>query len=131
MLGARYDGRPWWTTEHPQTEVRARVEDRAHPATRHLGELFELTDDLYQFKDFDRAAVNLLLRLDPASLDLASPKVNRRDEVFPYSWAKSHGRGRVFYTALGDWEPTWQDPRYRDHLLGGLRWAMGLEGDGG
>jgi type 1 glutamine amidotransferase len=129
MLGARYDRRPWRTREAPQTRVRVKVEDRTHPATRHLGESLAIADDVYQFKDFDRGRVRLLLRLDPASLDLDNPKVNRRDEVFPVSWAKAHGKGRVFYTALGDWEPTWTDPRYRAHLLGGIRWAMGVEGD--
>lgn len=129
MLGARYDRRPWRTGEAPQTKVRVRVEDRVHPATRHLGESFEIADDIYQFKDFDRGKVQLLLGLDPASLDLENPKVNRQDKHFPVSWAKAHGRGRVFYTALGDWEETWKDPRYRTHLIRGIRWAMDLEGE--
>jgi type 1 glutamine amidotransferase len=127
MLGASFDRRPWRTREAPQTKVRVRVEDRTHPATRHLGESFETADDLYQFKNFDRGGVQLLLSLDPASLDLTNPKVNRQDGDFPVSWAKSHGRGRVFYTALGDWEETWKDPRYRRHLIGGIRWAMKIE----
>jgi uncharacterized protein len=127
MLGAKFDRRPWRTGEAPQTKVRVRVEDRAHPATRHLVESFELADDIYQFKDFDRSKVRLLLSLDPASLDLENPKVNRRDRDFPVSWAKDYGKGRVFYTALGDWEETWRDPRYRTHLIGGIRWAMGIE----
>src|SRR3954447_25783001 len=50
MLGARYDRRPWRTKENPQTRVRVKVEDRTHPATRHLGESFELADALYRFK---------------------------------------------------------------------------------
>src|SRR5262249_1838354 len=129
MLGARYDRRPWRTREAPQTKVRVQVVDRTHPATRHLGESFAIADDIYQFKDFDHARVPLRLRLEPESLDLGNPKVNRRDEHFPVSWAKAHGRGRVFYTALGDWEETWKDPRYRGHLTGGIRWAMRLEGD--
>jgi type 1 glutamine amidotransferase len=127
MLGAYYDRRPWRTKEHPQTKVRVQVEDRTHPATRHLGESFEIADDIYQFKNFDRDKVRLLLRLDPASLDLANSKLNRQDKVFPVSWARSHGRGRVFYTALGDWEETWKDPRYRTHLIQGIKWAMRLE----
>src|SRR5262249_27678125 len=73
MLGARFDRRPWRTREAPQTKVRVKVEDRTHPATRHLGESFAIADDIYQFKDFDRNTVRLLLRLDPASLDLANP----------------------------------------------------------
>lgn len=125
MLGARYDRRPWRTADAPQTKVRVKVVDRTHPATRHLGASWELADDLYQFKDFDRSGVRLLLSLDPASLDLANPKVNRRDRDFPVAWAKPFGEGRVFYTALGDWEETWKDPRYRTHLVEGIRWAMG------
>jgi type 1 glutamine amidotransferase len=126
MLGASFDRRPWRTKEHPQTKVRVKVEDRTHPATRHLGESFEIADDIYQFKNFDRNKAQLLLRLDPASLDLTSAKVNRADRDFPISWARTHGQGRVFYTALGDWEETWKDPRYRTHLTQGIRWAMGL-----
>ena len=101
--------------------------DRTHPATRRLDEPFEIADDIYQFKAFDRNKVQLLLSLDPASLDLANSKVNRQDQVFPVSWAKTHGQGRVFYTALGDWEPTWNDPRYRTHLIEGIRWTMRIE----
>ncbi len=33
------------------------------------------------------------------------------------------GKGRVFYTALGDWEGAWKDDRYRRHLLGGIEWT--------
>lgn len=126
MLGARFDRRPWRTKEHPQTKVRIKVEDREHPATRHLGASFEFADDIYQFKDFDRDRVRLLLSLDPAGLDLENPKVNRQDKVLPVAWCKGHGRGRVFYTALGDWDETWKDPRYRTHLIEGIRWTMRL-----
>ena len=128
MLGAYYDRRPWRTQENPQTKVRVKVVDRTHPATRHLGESFDIADDIYQFKDFDRSKVRLLLSLDPARLDMENSKANRRDRDPPVSWAKEYGKGRVFYTALGDWEETWKDPRYRTHLIEGIRWAMGTEG---
>jgi type 1 glutamine amidotransferase len=128
MLGATFDRRPWRTKENPQTKVTVKVEDRNHPATRHLGESFEIADDIYQYKDFDRSKVRLLLSLDPASLDLTSPKMNHEDKDLPVAWAKSYGNGRVFYTALGDWEPVWKDPRYRTHLLEGIRWTMGRDG---
>ena len=79
MLGAAFDRRPWRTKSHPQTKVRVKVEDRTHPATRHLGESFEIADDIYQFKNFDREKTRLLLALDPDSLDLTNPKVNHQD----------------------------------------------------
>jgi type 1 glutamine amidotransferase len=125
MLGAYYDRRPWRTKESPQTKVRVKVEDKTHPSTQHLGDSFEIADDIYQFKNFDRSEVQLLLRLDPASLDLTNPRMNREDQDLPVSWAKGYGQGRVFYTALGDWEATWKDPRYQTHLIRGIQWTMG------
>lgn len=124
LLGARYDRRPWRTAAAPQTRVRVKVDDRTHPATRHFGNHFEIADDIYQFKAIDHGGIAVLLSLDPASLDLQQPKMNRGDRVLPVAWSRSFGRGRVFYTALGDWEPTWTDPRYRTHLIEGIRWAM-------
>lgn len=124
MLGARFDRRPWRTAKNPQTVVTLRVNDPNHPATRDLPRTFAMTDDIYQFKDFDASKVQLLLSIEPSSLDLSHPKMNQSDRDLPVSWAKSYGRGRVFYTALGDWEPTWQDARYRLHLIEGIRWAM-------
>jgi uncharacterized protein len=124
MLGANFDRRPWRTAKAPQTKVTVAVIDGTHPATRHLPKIFEFADDIYQFKNFDRTKVQLLLALDPASLDLENPKVNRADQVFPVAWCRTFGDGRVFYTALGDWEQTWRDPRYRTHLTQGIFWAM-------
>ncbi|MGH7943567.1 MAG: ThuA domain-containing protein [Opitutaceae bacterium] len=125
LLGARFDRRPWRTAKAPQTKVRIKVNDRTHPATRHLGPSFEIADDIYQYKNLDVAGVTLLLSLDPSSLDLQSPKLNREDKIFPVAWTRNFGAGRVFYTALGDWEPTWKDPRYRTHLIEGIKWTMG------
>ena len=124
MLGANFDRRPWRTKENPQTKVRIKVNDMNHPATRHLGDSFEIADDIYQFKNFDSGKVQLLLSLDPTSLDLTNSKMNRQDAHLPISWARSYHKGRVFYTALGDWEATWKDANYRTHLIKGVQWAM-------
>lgn len=127
MLGARYDRRPWRTKQNPQTKVRVKVNDPEHLATRHLDGSFEIADDIYQFKQFQDDQVQLLLSIYPESLDLTLPKVNRKDRHLPVAWSKSYGQGRVFYTALGDWEQTWKDPRYRTHLIGGIQWAIGSD----
>jgi hypothetical protein len=123
MLGANFDRRPWRTAQAPRTKATVRVLDSNHASTRHLPKSFQVMDDLYQFKNFDVEKVQLLLALDVSSLDLGEPKVNKLDQHFPISWAKSYGKGRVFYTALGDWEETWTDPLYRKHLVEGIRWA--------
>ena len=44
------------------------------------------------------------------------------------SWVQEFGEGRSFYTSLGHRDDIWSnDPVFRAHLLGGIRWALGLE----
>ena len=43
----------------------------------------------------------------------------------PWTWVRTHGKGRVFYTAYGhDWR-TWCEPGFQDLIERGLRWASG------
>lgn len=121
LVGARFDGHPW------HQRVRVLVERRDHPATRHLGGSFEVEDEIYQFRAFDRAKVQVLLSLDTASVDLARPDVRRVDRDFALAWTREHGRGRVFYTALGHRPEVWGDERFLAHLAGGIAWAMRRE----
>jgi type 1 glutamine amidotransferase len=45
---------------------------------------------------------------------------------FPATWARKHGKGRVFYTSMGHREDVWtNDKAFQPLLLGGLAWAMG------
>jgi len=121
MLGGTFDGHPW------HERVGVKVEDPSHPSTEHLGEAFEITDEIYQFKDWDRDRVHVLLSLDPESVDLSKPAVHREDRDFPLAWCRPYGEGRVFYAALGHREEVWGDPRFLRHVAGGVLWAMGQE----
>lgn len=47
----------------------------------------------------------------------------REDE--PWTWVRTQGDGRVFYTAWGHDERTWQHPGFQDLLERGIRWAAG------
>jgi uncharacterized protein len=118
LLGGYFDGHPW------QQEVRIEAEDPVHPATRHLAPAFQITDEIYQFRNFIREQVHELLRLDNNSVNLSVPGVNRTDGDFALAWTRSFGSGRVFYTALGHREEVWQDKRFQQHLLNGIRWTM-------
>ena len=121
LIGGYFDGHPW------HQEVTIKVEDSKHPATRHLGSSFKLTDEIYQFKNFSRERVHVLLTLDTSSVDMKAKGVNRTDGDFALAWCRSYGKGRVFYTALGHRPEVWQDERFQKHLIGGVRWAMGDE----
>ena len=116
LVGGYFDGHPW------HQRVRVVVEDPAHPSTRHLGPGFEITDEIYQFRNWSRDKVHVLLSLDPRSV--AIDKGKRVDHDYALSWLRQHGKGRVFYTALGHRAEVWEDERFRLHLLEGIRWAM-------
>ena len=43
----------------------------------------------------------------------------------PYTWTRTHGKGRVFYTAWGHDERTWGNADFQDLLERGVRWSAG------
>jgi type 1 glutamine amidotransferase len=117
LIGARFDSHPW------HQRVRLLVEDRTHPATRELSEALEIKDEIYQYREWTRRDVQVLLRLDPRSVDAARGK--RADGDYALAWTKAYGRGRVVYTALGHDPDVWADARFRSHLAGAIGWALG------
>jgi uncharacterized protein len=111
-------------THGAQVTVDAYNQDPTHPATSHLGPIYSVFDEIYEFKSFDRSKVHGLLTLDKHPQNL-----NPGD--YPVSWCKSVGSGRVFYTSLGHREDVWSSAAYQKHILGGIRWALGIApGDG-
>jgi type 1 glutamine amidotransferase len=102
--------------EHPWTqEATVVVEDRGHAATRDLGASLRLFEEYYTFRENPRPSVQVLLALDAASVGAAGD--------FPLAWSQPIGQGRSFYTALGHFESTWTDTRFRAHIAGAIRWA--------
>lgn len=119
MLGGYFNGHPW------TQEVTVKVEDTQHPATRMLGKSFKVFDEIYTFRDWDRSKTHVLMSIDNASVDLA--KGNRADHDYGMGWCHPYGQGRVIYTGLGHPDELWSQPWFRDHILGCVKWAAGVE----
>jgi type 1 glutamine amidotransferase len=109
-------------THGNQAEVDAVIENAAHPAVSSLGARYRVLDEIYRFVTNNRGRVDMLLSLDRTPAD-GLPDANQPGDL-PLAWSRSYGGGRVFYTALGHREEVWQDARFRQHLLGALRWAL-------
>ena len=45
----------------------------------------------------------------------------------PWTWVRTHGKGRVFYTAWGHDERTWGNPGFQNLVERGIRWACGQD----
>lgn len=50
---------------------------------------------------------------------------DERGKAEPYTWVRTHGRGRVFYTAWGHDERTFGNADFQKLLERGIRWAAG------
>jgi putative membrane-bound dehydrogenase-like protein len=45
----------------------------------------------------------------------------------PWTWVRTQGKGRVFYTAWGHDERTWGNPGFHNLVERGIRWAVGRD----
>jgi putative membrane-bound dehydrogenase-like protein len=45
----------------------------------------------------------------------------------PWTWVRTQGKGRVFYTAWGHDERTWSNPGFHNLVERGIRWAIGQD----
>lgn len=120
LVGGYFDGHPW------HEKINVLVEDKKHPATRHLGDSFTITDEIYQFRTpYDRSKLHVLMRLDMASV---KNQGKRPDKDNALAWTREYGKGRVFYTALGHRDELWTgNEQFRQHMLGGLKYILRLE----
>ena len=118
MLGGRFD-------QHPIVGAGTIVnEGPDFPATRHFPPTFIFNDEFYQPKDLSREKVDVLLRLDLANVP-ANPAL-RLNGDYPLAWAKTYGKGRVFYASLGHATETWDIRIVQQMYFEAIRWALGL-----
>lgn len=121
MLGGEF------LTHGRQVGVECLVQDMDHPATQFSGNAREKDqsfcleqEEIYTFKNYDPTKVHELLILDK------DPQNKMKPGHFAVSWCKEYGQGKVFYTSLGHNEFVWENKKYQRHLLGGIKWALGL-----
>ena len=109
LVGAYFKAHPWTRS------ATVIVEDQSHPSTAALGASFSLVDEYYTFRENPRPNVQVLLRLDAASVGASGD--------FPLAWTQTYGNGRSYYNALGHFASTWNDTRFQQQLAGAIRWT--------
>ncbi len=116
MIGGSFDGHPWGAG----STVTVKVHDREHPASAPWGSEFTIQDEIYQFSHWQPEKVRVLMSLDMEKTDIKKPY------HVPILWVKEYGEGRAMHMSLGHREDVWTNPKYRESLLGGIRWLAGL-----
>lgn len=123
MIGGNFRSHPWgaggtWDIAN---------EDPDHPlvAGVYNGRDFALKDELYVYKDFDRADQRVLMALDMNSEVNATRKGPREDGDYALAWVKKFGRGRVFVSAFGHNKEIFYHPEILKMWVEGFRYVLG------
>ncbi|MFC7531663.1 ThuA domain-containing protein [Actinoplanes sp. GCM10030250] len=110
-----------WFASHPAIQsANVKVEDRAHAATAHLPQVWNRTDEWYDYRTNARSSAHVLATLDESSYSGGTMGADH-----PHSWCKPYQGGRSFYTGGGHTAASYTDGAFRAHLLGGIRYAAG------
>jgi type 1 glutamine amidotransferase len=105
---------------HPRPqEAVFNVVDQNHIATQHLPKVWKRSDELYNFK-WIGTDLHILITIDENTYNGGG-----NGEDHPMAWYHAFDGGRGFYTALGHDNKSWEDPLYLQHVLGGIKYAMG------
>jgi len=96
------------------------ISDPKFPGLEGVSSPVSLNDEWYSLKDF-RTDMHVILTLDTEGM---SGKPYQRPP-YPITWARMEGKGRVFYTAIGDRPENWANAFFLNLLGGGIRWSIG------
>ena len=106
---------------HPEGTPTAKIKvlNKAHPSTAHLPDSWQRTDEWYNYKNLN-PNVTVLMNLDETTYEGGTNGSNH-----PIAWYHEFEGGRAFYTGGGHTEASFDEPEFRQHLLGAMEWCLG------
>jgi type 1 glutamine amidotransferase len=127
FYGSSVLGAGAWFLNHPAIQTATVMRENATDiSTAHLPASYSFNDEWYNFRVNPRMGATVLLRLDEATYN---PGSGAMGTDHPISWKRNVGLGRSWYTGMGHRSQVYADPGFQEHVLGGLRWAMGTDSD--
>ncbi len=120
MIGGYFNDHPW----HQQVKIK--IDDKTFPGMKQFGDSISLNDEIYQFRDYSRKDVRVLMSLDTSSVDMTNKRIKRDDGDFAVCWAKNFGKGRVYYNSLGHENAVLDRKDIQTMWLEAIKWAMGM-----
>lgn len=115
MIGANF-------LSHPQQqEAKLMVVDPTHISTKHLPAVWQRKDEWYNFKNLN-PDVTVLIKIDETSYT-----GGKNGDNHPMAWYHNYEGGKIFYTELGHTVESYSDPLYLQHILGGIKYSMGVQ----
>jgi len=113
----------YFRTHPPVQDAAITVEDRAHLSTKMLPPRWQRRDEWYGFRSNPRAleGMRVLMTLDETTYE---PGESAMGGDHPIAWCHEFDGGRAWYTAGGHTSESFDEPLFREHMLGGILWAM-------
>ena len=103
---------------HKSGTFTAKIIKAEHPALADVKE-FEAWDETYVLKSQNEKDRTVLMVREVAAKD------DNITEPEPWTWVRTQGKGRVFYTASGHDERVWIQPAFHQLLKAGILWSVG------
>ena len=117
LVGAYFDSHPM----NPNVqEGTLRVVQSNHASTDSLPDSWTVADEWYNYKSIEPTN-NVLINIDESTYEGGTNGANH-----PIAWYKEYDGGRSFYTGMGHTNEQFSDSKFLSHLLGGIRYAVGL-----
>jgi hypothetical protein len=120
MIGAEF------IVHGSQQRARQICVDKNFPGMSAVPDDFGPLEEWYSLKNF-APDLHVLLVQDTSNMDKSAGNNKRAYDRpnYPSTWARKHGKGRVFYTSMGHRDDIWTNPVFQQVLLGGMNWALG------
>ena len=81
---------------------------------------FRMNEEWYSLKNFAKDMHVILVQETEGMVD-----ADYKRPAYPATWARTQGKGRVFYTSMGHREDVWTNPIFESLFMGGLNWILG------
>nr|WP_297786514.1 ThuA domain-containing protein [uncultured Allomuricauda sp.] len=115
LVGGYFDSHP---SDPNVRKAKIDVVSKAHPSIEHLQDSWIRTDEWYNYKNLS-SDTTVLLNLDESSYEGGTNGSNH-----PIAWYHEFDGGRAFYTGGGHTVDSYDEPMFRQHLLGAMEWCL-------
>lgn len=119
LVGGVFDGHPWTA----KGTYGISIDDPKHACVDHYpSTTFELSDELYMYKKYDRKNQRVLMTIDTR---VSPKKKGRPDGDHALAWVKTVGKGHVFVSVFGHNDPLTWNKGILQLWLNGIQFAAG------
>lgn len=125
---------PWYAElvgayfkSHPPggQKLTVNIENPGHLSTFAAPKPWVRADEWYDWQSNPRGRVTVLTSVNEAEYKPAP------HQDHPISWYRFMSKGRAWYTEMGHYKESYQEPDFQQHLVGGIIWAAQGQRPGG